>query len=72
MGMRSVLLAGAAGAALAYFFDPERGPARRAQARDQLGSMARRTERDMEKQARHRTNQAVGMAHETGLAGSES
>ena len=45
-------LAGAAGAAAAYILDPERGHARRTQARDQLLSRARHARRDLDKNAR--------------------
>jgi hypothetical protein len=62
--MKTLLVGIASGAALMYFFDPEKGNARRAQLADQLGAAKRRTERDIEKQIRHRSNQAQGAMHE--------
>ena len=50
------------GAAAAYFFDPERGRARRSQARDQAEALLRRREADTERQARHQANVAQGEA----------
>jgi osmotically-inducible protein OsmY len=53
-------LAGATGAAAAYMLDPERGHARRAQAKDQLVSRARKTRRELDKRARHTAGSATG------------
>ena len=53
-------IAGALGAALAYFFDPDRGNARRAQAKDQLAARARRAKDDAAAQARYVAGQAEG------------
>jgi osmotically-inducible protein OsmY len=53
-------LAGAAGAAAAYNHDPERGHARRTQARDQLLAQVKRTRRDLDKRTRHVTGAATG------------
>lgn len=50
------------GAAAAYFFDPERGRARRTQARDQAQSLLRRRQEEAERQARHEANVAQGEA----------
>ena len=58
---RLIVVSGA-GAAAAYFFDPERGQARRAQARDKANSLARRRQQQAEQQARHAANVAQGQA----------
>ena len=64
-------LSGAAGAAAAYMFDPERGRTRRAQARDQLLARVRRTGRDLDKRARYARGSATGMVKRaTSTAGS--
>jgi osmotically-inducible protein OsmY len=63
-------LAGAAGAAAAYIFDPDRGRTRRAQARDQLVSRARRARRDLDKRARYAAGTATGIAKRATGAGS--
>ena len=49
-----------AGAAAAYFFDPERGVARRRQAKDQAEALLRRKQADAEREARHAANVAQG------------
>lgn len=51
-----------AGAAAAYFFDPDRGRARRAQARDQGTAFLRRRQQDAERKARYQSNVAEGQA----------
>lgn len=53
--------AGAAGAAAAYALDPERGRARRAQARDQLFSRFNSTRARLEKQARYAAGTTTGI-----------
>jgi osmotically-inducible protein OsmY len=53
-------VAGAVGAAAAYMFDPERGRARRAQARDQLLARARRTGRELDRRARYAAGPVTG------------
>jgi osmotically-inducible protein OsmY len=53
IGAGTVLLAGLAGAAAAYFLDPDRGRGRRIQAADQLGAFARRTGDDVGRVARY-------------------
>jgi osmotically-inducible protein OsmY len=53
-------LAGAAGAAAAYMWDPERGHARRTQARDQLVARARRARRDLDRRAHYTAGSATG------------
>lgn len=58
-----------AGAAAAYFFDPETGRARRAQTRDQAQAFLRRRREDAERLARHEANVAAGEAAEAQGAG---
>ncbi len=58
-----------AGAAAAYFFDPERGVARRRQAKDQAEAMLRRRQAEAEREARHAANVAQGEAAEAQGAG---
>src|SRR3954451_1985862 len=53
-------LAGATGAAAAYLLDPDRGHARRVQARDQLLSRARHARRDLDKRAHYAAGSATG------------
>lgn len=57
------------GAAAAYFFDPERGKARRSQAKDQAEAMLRRKQEEAERLARHEANVAQGQAAEAHGAG---
>ncbi|HEX2047042.1 MAG TPA: BON domain-containing protein [Acidimicrobiales bacterium] len=59
--VRLALVSGA-GAAAAYFFDPERGVARRRQAQDQIEAKLRRRQADAEREARHAANVAQGEA----------
>jgi osmotically-inducible protein OsmY len=59
---RTAVYAGGAAAA-AYFFDPERGVARRAAARDQLGAKLRRAERTAETKLRYAEGKAEGVLH---------
>ena len=66
--LRMAVVSGA-GAAAAYFFDPQSGRARRAQTRDQAQAMLRRREADAERQARHEANVAAGQAAEAQGAG---
>jgi gas vesicle protein len=63
----------AAGAATVYFLDPIRGKARRALVRDKASSWANQAEVYAEKKARHLSNQAQGLMHETrkAVAGGE-
>jgi osmotically-inducible protein OsmY len=53
-------LAGAAGAAAAYLFDPQLGRTRRTQARDQLLARARRARRGAGRQGRYMAGSAAG------------
>ena len=59
---RTAVYAGGAAAA-AYFFDPERGRARRAATRDQLGAKLRRAERSAEARLRYAEGKAEGILH---------
>ena len=54
--------AGAAGAAVAYFFDPQRGRARRTQTKDQAAAALRRRKADAEREARYLEGKAQGAA----------
>ena len=58
-----------AGAAAAYFFDPDRGKARRAQARDQAEAVIRRRQAEAEREAQHAANIAEGEVAEARGAG---
>jgi osmotically-inducible protein OsmY len=64
-------LAGATGAAAAYMLDPERGHARRAQAKDQLVSRARKTRRELDKRARYTAGSATGAVKKATSSGSK-
>ena len=59
---RTAVYAGGAAAA-AYFFDPERGVARRTAARDQLGAKLRRAEHTAETKLRYAEGKAEGLLH---------
>jgi osmotically-inducible protein OsmY len=59
-----LLVVGGVGALAAYFFDPNRGKARRAQARDQAAAFARRRQAQAERQARYAAGVAEGAAVE--------
>jgi osmotically-inducible protein OsmY len=65
-------LAGAMGAAAAYLFDPDRGRARRAQARDQLLAKARRTSRELDRKARYAGGSATGAVRKATSAATPS
>jgi len=54
------LLWGAAGAAVAYLWDPDRGRSRRAQLRDQATARARRVGQDVDSKATHARSIAEG------------
>lgn len=51
-----------AGAAAAYFFDPQNGRARRAQTRDQVNARLRRRQVEAEREARYEADVAQGQA----------
>ena len=55
-------LGGLAGGALVYLFDPERGKSRRAQARDRVGALVRRGQREAERVGRQAHAQAYGLS----------
>jgi BON domain len=59
---RTAVYAGGAAAA-AYFFDPERGRARRTQARDQLNAKLRKAERSAGARLRYAEGKAEGVVH---------
>lgn len=54
----------AVGAALAYYFDPERGRGRRTRLHDQIMSQLRDGIRDAERLARHGVDRTTGAIHE--------
>jgi osmotically-inducible protein OsmY len=56
--------AGAAGAAVAWFLDPDRGRARRNRTKDQAAAALRRRKADVERAARYREGKAEGAAIE--------
>jgi hypothetical protein len=62
---RTLLMMGA-GAALQYFLDPERGRSRRVQARQQLQSKLRRTERRAEGEAEYLGDRVRGVRYRAG------
>src|SRR5436305_14348083 len=57
--VRMALVSGA-GAAAAYFFDPDSGAGRRAETRDKVQSRLRRREADAERKAQHAAAGAMG------------
>jgi osmotically-inducible protein OsmY len=65
-------LAGAAGAAAAYLLDPDRGRARRTQARDQLLARLRRTSRALDRKARYAGGTATGAVRKATSAATPS
>jgi osmotically-inducible protein OsmY len=67
--LRTLLFVGMTGAALMYFFDPDRGEGRRAQARDRFGSMMKRGRSAVDKQVRYREGQVEGLKHEVSSRG---
>ena len=69
--LRAMLFAGATGAALMYFLDPDRGEGRRAMARDRVNGMVRRGKLNVERQARFREGQFEGLMHEVKTRGRE-
>lgn len=62
-GLVKMSLAAAAGACLAYAFDPARGRRRRAELRDRAGAAVRRNVRAVERQAHYGRGRATGVAH---------
>lgn len=55
----------AIGAAIMYYFDPDRGRGRRSVCEAQWGARGRRAMRELDKAGRDLTNRATGLAHET-------
>ena len=66
------LAGGAAGAALPYFLDPDRGRARRVKTRDQVGAAVRRRRRRMEQAARRSEAEVYGAWQRAQAAGPEA
>lgn len=62
MRVRTVLLAGAAGAVVQYFADPDRGRGRRTKAIDRLGGLVRRTRRRGERLQRYAVSELRGFS----------
>src|SRR5947209_4426784 len=60
----SFLFGGAIGAALAFFFDPDRGGGRRTRTRDMAKSRIRRAGQEAGRQARWRRGQLSGAVYE--------
>lgn len=60
---KALLVAGLAGAALAYLFDPDRGKRRRTQGRDRLLGGFRRAGGRAGRAGRHAASDAQGLAH---------
>lgn len=60
------LVAGAFGAALAYFLDPDRGRSRRATGKDQAAAALRRRRRQAGQKARYAGGRATGIGHRIG------
>ncbi len=72
MRVRSFVIAGLAGAAVAYLFDPASGGARRARLRDRTAAIARRMRIRADKLSRHAGNVLEGKMHDiAGVGGSE-
>jgi hypothetical protein len=67
----SYLAAALIGAAFAYFFDPDRGRARRAVTRDRLAGVSRRGARMAGRQARHVGSDVQGMQERMAHAGGD-
>ena len=57
--------AGATGAVLAYFFDPDRGRSRRTKARDMIAGRMRRVARGAERKTRYLAGKASGVRERT-------
>jgi len=66
--MRRLMLAGLAGLATGYFFDPESGARRRNTTRDRVTAFFRRGAREAERRARYAEGVAHGVAHKAQTA----
>jgi BON domain len=64
MKLSRLVLIGATGAALAYFFDPDRGDRRRSMARDRVGAFLRRSGRAAAQRSQRAGERAAGMPME--------
>ena len=62
--MLNLLLAGATGAALAYFLDPNQGRRRRNVTRDRVAAMVRRGSRQLTRTSRYAAGQAYGVTQQ--------
>jgi hypothetical protein len=58
--MRNLLIGGVVGAATAYLFDPELGPARRARLQDELGARLREGRRTLDRTAQQLQDRTRG------------
>ncbi len=58
-----MLLTGAAGAAAAYLFDPDRGRTRRAKLADQIGALSRKAEGKLGQRTEYAAGVAEGWRH---------
>jgi hypothetical protein len=68
--VRPVVYAGT-GAAIAYWFDPDRGRGRRTKARDQLAGCVRRAQREVNRRSRYLTSTARGSVERVIRSGGE-
>ena len=69
--VKGLVLGGLGAAASMYFFDPDRGRTRRAQAKDQLAAFFRRGSRRVERTGRAASAQAHGVTQKIAHAGSD-
>lgn len=72
MKMRSLVIGGLVGAAIAYLFDPVSGRGRRTRLRDQAMSEMRKTRERAEAKKRHLSNIARGTVSEIASPGPEN
>jgi osmotically-inducible protein OsmY len=67
-----MLLTGAAGAAAAYLFDPDRGRTRRAKLADQIGALSRKAEGKLGRRTEYAAGVAEGWRHKFSGHGEEA